>query len=148
MTRNLRSYGEAHPVLRAMARDPASMLASKPVRELKALLTGLGGDPVNIFEKADLLDRLQQIAGGAERLAAYCTACDDVPAAQGGEPSQGASGSTEAPTIRLQCVCGGSLERVSGIDRAMALYSREFPMLSPDQLRQLLQMEASCVVCD
>ena len=58
MTRLLRLHGEAHPLLRPMARDPASSLASRPVSHLKALLQHLGGDPAGCVEKADIIDRL------------------------------------------------------------------------------------------
>ena len=149
MTRNLRSYGEAHPTLRAMAQDPATALASRPVRELKALLETLGGDPSTCFEKVDLLDRLQETAGGAGQLAAYCTAQEAAPPKQDdpGSPSQAApaSSSLEAPVARLRCVCGGTLERVSGIERARSLYAKDFPQLSSDQLRQLLQLQGEPV---
>ena len=78
MTRLLRTYGEAHPSLRVLARDPAAHLASKPVRELKALLTLLGDDPAMCFEKADLIDRLQRAARSDPQLAAFCVAAEDA----------------------------------------------------------------------
>ena len=58
MTRLLRQYGEAHPSLRAMAQDPKAALASLSIRELKAQLKALGGDPAGCLEKADIIEQL------------------------------------------------------------------------------------------
>ena len=76
MTRLLRQYGEEHPSLRRMAADLVGTLSERPVRDLKALLHGLGGDSAGCVEKAELIERMCARAGGPSHVAAYVSAFD------------------------------------------------------------------------
>ena len=145
MTRLLRRYGEQHPTLRSIAREPSAALSSRRVRELKELLSALGGEPATCVEKADLVERLLEAAGSAGRLAAHCVACDDDGQAEG-EADPAASGA------RCVCVCGGQLQRLGGRARLAQLISAHYPQLEEAQLARLVELQvaagSSCVVCD
>eukprot|EP00966_Prymnesium_polylepis_P282004 6516724-Prymnesium_polylepis.1 len=174
MTRLLRQYGAEHPTLRATARDPATALATRSIRELKTLLQALGGDPAGCVEKADIIERCRAASGGARKLAARCVAVD-VRVEECAAPSDG-----------LRCVCGGRLDRLSGKGeasqiiparvrscsqcaqaarptgwcaphprawlavRARQLFAGRLPVgIGDEAIDHLIsQLDASCVVCD
>lgn len=88
MTRNLREYGANHPTLRPSARNPESLLRSRPVRELKALLRTMAGGAADetSVEKADIIERIRECAiDDVELLAVVlplvCVAADETDAA-------------------------------------------------------------------
>ena len=135
MTCKLRKYGEEHPSLRAIARDPVSELSTRSVRECKALLRALAGNAAGCVEKADIIERCQTAAGSDAKLAAFCTSSDYVP---------------EVHTS-VRCVCGGRLERIGARARAGSLFTSQYPQLEPAQLEQLLDEQMSIggvVICD
>ena len=85
MARLLGEWGAAHPSLRAMAREPAAVLRSSPVKALKEALAALGGDATACVDKADLIAALEEAAGGRAPLAAYWTMAEATAAATAAE---------------------------------------------------------------
>ena len=158
MTRLLRSFGEAHPTLRARAQaaEASSVLASKPIRELKALITGLGGSPEGCLDRADLVERALETAGGAARISEYLATVVEAaayPPSSSAPDDDGSGGGGEAPLPSLRCVCKGRLVRVSGRDRAMELFKSQYgAQLDASQLEALLDAQAASgatfVICD
>lgn len=131
--RRLKKYGEAHSSLRAISLAPQDALKARSVSELKEHLLFLRGDSAGCVEKADVIERLVDSAGGSAILAASL-------ASQSKEEA--------AP----QCVCGGGLLRVSGRQRLTDfLEKRGSVQGSADFQRRFEHYSAknSCsVICD
>lgn len=147
MARLLRQHGSEHPMLRAMAREPAAALATRPVRKLKALLQQLGGDPAGCVEKADIIERVLARAGGASKTAALVCASESAELEQASADERGSA-------LYPRCVCGGHLERLDGRSRCRQLIAGDGRLagLPPEQLERWVDLQLAtgqtCVVCD
>lgn len=147
MTSSLRAYGNAHASLRPQAAD-SSTFSSKSARELKALITELGGSPAGCLDKSDLVDKLLESAGGAKQCSAFFVAADEQQ--EGGDDESDES----KKSGWLRCVCQGRLLRTSGRERCKQLFQaqREFSQLTAQQLEQVVDLQLasghSIVICD
>jgi len=124
-TRLLEHFGASHPELGelALAEEGGSgVLVGLSIAELKRHVATLGGTTEGCLERADVLSRLREVAGGSwAAVASYWAS---------------AGGADAAPL----CVCGDSLSRVSGRERA-SLWLRE-------ELRAAQLSDTSGVICD
>ena len=175
MARLLGEWGAAHPSLRAMAREPAAILRSCPVKALKEALAALGGDATACVDKADLIAALEEAAGGRAPLAAYWTMAEATAAATaaaadgsgggGGDAAAAAGaaaggGSSDAAARPLppRCVCGGDLVRMPGRERARRFLLSMQPGLehAPPHMEPmvnahvdaLIAADAAAFICD
>lgn len=133
--RILQKYGERHLAIRRIAEAPEEELRELSISELKHHICALGGKLEGCIEKADLLSRLSEAAGGAGALSSYCASarCGDPPA----------------------CVCGSSLMRLSGMARLRRMVEQMQPDLPPEAFENLVSqltmasgMHGAGVVCD
>jgi len=110
--RLLQNHGMCHPSLKEMVRTPEVQLWRMSVAELKHHIASAGSSSEGCLEKHDLVRRLLQEATAKQVMGRVL-----------GE--QLASVSEELPA----CVCGSSLVRVSGAERAMRCCDK-MPLLS------------------
>lgn len=108
----LKQFGESenNGKLKALVEAPTEWLQARPVSELKEHVAAMGGDTRDCLEKADLVRCLQDIAGSTHALV-----------------SQFAAASQSVP----KCVCGSSLQRLTGADRAIRALERHCPGIAP-----------------
>jgi len=136
-TRLLEHFGASHPELGelALAEEGGSgVLAGLSIAELKRHVATLGGTTEGCLERADVLSRLREVAGGSwAAVASYWAS---------------AGGSDSAPV----CVCGDSLSRVSGRERASLWFEHVgFERGTPrfeQELRAAQLSDTSGVICD
>lgn len=112
--KHLQHYGAQHPVLKEIASDPEVHLRKRHAAELRQYIHDLGGDIVNCLEKEDLVHRLVETAGQGE---VVCSILSELVA--------------DCPT----CVCGSSLEWVTGGERTIRACEVLFPGVSRESER-------------
>lgn len=132
----LMRYGESeeHGKLKELAQSPMEWLQARKTADLKKHITAMGGSDSGCLEKTELIDRLQEVAGGTQALVSHFAV-----ASQAGP----------------KCVCGDFLERLSGKDRAIRSIETHLPGVEQNSSqfqRALLQMASRKhgygVICD
>mmetsp|Transcript_132921 Transcript_132921/g.230989 ORF Transcript_132921/g.230989 Transcript_132921/m.230989 type:complete len:302 (+) Transcript_132921:48-953(+) len=116
--KHLRDYGGRHPHIKDIAGSPDAHLRNMSASALKLLIDSVGGSAENCLEKEELVCQLEK-AGQGE---VVCSILSEAVA--------------ECPT----CVCGSSLEWVSGRERTKRACEVLFPGVPLESERfQILQ---------
>jgi len=126
----LQQFSEDNPNVKRIVGNPSDVLAKASVGELKKLMNASNVTAHGCLEKSDLVGRLAEKAGAGILQCAW------------------ASQKCQAPS----CVCGSSLQRVSGLTRFRDSLGDRATGLSDEELQRRLQQLQSqgggVVICD
>lgn len=125
--RILKQYGEQHPILQELAKDPEPKLRKMSIADLKRFISDLNADATGCVEKDELVRCIGEAVDDS-KVASYWAGREEI-----------------AP----HCVCGSSLSRVTGKKRASEYLRKHFPTV-PENMREayMSRMPSSSIICD